>query len=54
MTYTVLPAFIPDLLNLVKDGIAVFATEPLNYFVYMALVASGITMARKILPKKRG
>ena len=49
-----MPTFIADLFQMVKDAIAIFNTEPLNYFVYLALVGGAIVLARKILPRKKG
>jgi len=43
-----------SLFGYVSDGIGIFNTAPLNYFVYLALVGGAIVLARKILPRKRG
>lgn len=42
-----------EALDVVKDGMELFTTQPAIYFVALALLGAGAGVARKFVPMKR-
>jgi len=43
-----------ELFTLLKTSMGIFAEPPLAYFTGMALLGTGVAMAWRFIPKKRG
>lgn len=49
-------AFMADVTGVfsaITDGIGIFMTPPLSYFVALGFAAAGVGIARKLIPSKR-
>lgn len=42
-----------DVFNTVTSGIQLFTTPPLSYFVALGFAAAGISIAKRLVPRKR-
>lgn len=37
----------------ITDGIEIFTTAPLSYFVALGFAAAGVSIAKRLIPRKR-
>jgi hypothetical protein len=53
MTVTAFMVIVTAVMQVITDGIAIFLTPPLVWFVALGLGAAGIGIAKGLIPKKK-
>lgn len=46
-------AIVTGVFDVIADGIGLFTTPPLSYFVALGFAAAGISIASRLIPRKR-